>query len=386
MYKKIFYRELIGKKRILYSIFLVFLFIYAIIAFLTHNFEEQLNKNNMPAAEYCGIVDVNMQSKDLKELKDYIESNESYSNIKVVSCMNSSILTMSSGPLYSVNLDVNAFKDEYLNKKVKSMLSEGRLPQNSKEILVGNYFLKYFGLNLGDNIGKSPLYHKDRVVLGYLHLELDKDFDIEQLKDYKIVGIIDNEYYKFSIIRRYEPNYKSNKILFYFKNSNGYEQYESMSDDYNIGLMKNKLVGKQSLFYNISKTVSLISTMIIEIVILFVIIILVLMYLTKGMKKKVGILKSLGINDKTIIKIFASNLLYLLIIIDIISIGVTFLIFNLLNNSINSYYGFVINTYQLSVLNIIVNVCFTLITYISIIVCIKLRTIKTTPKNSILRG
>ena len=66
------------------------------------------------------------------------------------------------------------------------------------------------------------------------------------------------------------------------------------------------------------------------------------------MKKKIGILKSLGIKDKSVINLIAKNFLIFIVVIDFCTSRITNVLFTLLNKSIDDFYGFQVNTFAIT--------------------------------------
>lgn len=180
-------------------------------------------------------------------------------------------------------------------------LSQGSsLPSNGKkEVLLGAYAARYYKLNIGDKI--------------QIGLSLDKDNDAASEGEYTVCGILNDnvDYFKGSLIMSKDTwsnqygEVADNTILFYFKNDEEYKNVMNSIDALSkensakMNLMSNYANNRSAKesFYNNVKFIIALS---------IVAIIVLLFFLIRGMKKKVGLLKALGLPEKNVIKFFVA--------------------------------------------------------------------------------
>jgi predicted lysophospholipase L1 biosynthesis ABC-type transport system permease subunit len=93
---------------------------------------------------------------------------------------------------------------------------------------------------------------------------------------------------------------------------------------------------------------------------------LIISFLVKGVSKKVGILKALGISDKTIIFIFIGGLTILLAFSFLISIAADIIVYTILNREYSKFLGFAVEKYKLSAEGILLQVMSALILLFSV--------------------
>ena len=201
----------------------------------------------------------------------------------------------------------NYDKDHYLFNSI----SKGSLIKNpTNEILIGDSLANEMNVTVGDKV-KIAIPKTDKTILG----------NIPRFKTLEIVGIFDLGLYEYdsnliflssSIVRKlllYDDD-KYNKIEFYTSFPNDIEQFK-----YNVELEISNLFLN---FYSISwkdQNQSLINALKVEKNVMFIILSLIilvaslniisgLIIFVKEKNKDIGILKTLGMNNKSIVKIF----------------------------------------------------------------------------------
>ena len=369
MKKKIFFKEFLGKRTSTLIFTVAFLFINIILIFTTKNLKDLLDGTQKPDAVIYGRRIGFLSYADIADEMDYLIKHDTDNDLEIVPCKTHIVDTINSGSMEETNIDVNAFKIDYLEKHIQPLLCEGRLPEQDNEIVVGNYFIKFFKLKVGDNM--------------YIDNQIN---EIEDYREFKIVGVIKNPTFQFSIIKIFQEDYQPNKILIYFNNgTKSMDKFEVIKANIERELPSNNF-GPYSTQYDEMENVIIIVSFVVHIVIYLIIALLIILYITKGMKKNIGILKALGIKDRNIFNLIANNFLFFTVVINFIAIGITNILFVLLNKSIDNFYGFKVSAFRFTWDMVLVNIAFNVLLYIIVFASIKIRTTKSTPKESMLRG
>lgn len=386
MKRRIFIKEFLGKKSTTVFLILAFLSINIILAFITNSLLNQFDGAKRPDVVVYGKANQEMVYMNIANEIDYFLENDTNNYFHIFPCKAVQCLEVTQSPMKKANIEINAFKSDYLKKHVQSMLSEGRLPEKDNEVLAGNYFLNYFSLKNGDNIGTEVLFDNRGEPTMLLNLDIgNPEVEFMDFKEFKVVGVVKNPTYQFTVIRTFEKDYQPNKMLIYFNNGKAsLEKFKELRDDLEIDIPSNNF-GSYSIQYNEGENLSLIVSFSVQLLVFLIISMLIILYITKGMKKKIGILKSLGIKDKSVINLIAKNFLIFIVVIDFIALGITNVLFTLLNKSIDDFYGFQVNTFAITRDVLLVNIVFNVLLSIIIFVSVKVRTTKSTPKESMLR-
>ncbi len=196
------------------------------------------------------------------------------------------------------------------NHYLYNSIIKGSLARDDQDVLIGDSLAKAMGVNVGDKI-KIAIPKTDKTILG----------NIPRYKSLKISGIFDLGLYEYDstlifvsspLVRKlllYENN-NYNKIEFFLPNPNDVENFKfkinnnlsiSNSDlypiswkDINQTLINALKVEKNVMFIILSLIILVASLNIVSGLIIFV----------KEKNKDIGILKTIGMTNKSIVKIF----------------------------------------------------------------------------------
>lgn len=386
MYRNIFVREFMGTKLRMARLSVIMIMVYVLLSISLSLFLDNKAMNNVADVELRGTnksseITYEMYN-DIDPIFNFFTEMDDNNDFNIYPVISRTLVTMQVSPLKKVDLTIQAYEDKYLKDHLINKLIEGRLPENSKEIIIGGYFQKHYDLKVGDLLGSTVLQGTSGLSMLF-NISL---YDNNTFEDYKIVGVISDDDLNFSIVRQYDGNIKPNRMFIYFNNNHSYKKYTEIAElAAEQGL--NSLIGGQKDNYIIKKNASLnyIMTTVYISLLFITILMFTIMYIMKGTNRKIGILKALGIQDKVIIKIFANGFYILLTFSMLISVIIVNIIFYFMNKSINNFYGFDVNTYQYSWNIIITKIIYSLICYVMILVLIKLRTLMVTPKECITK-
>lgn len=386
MYRSIFVREFMGTKLRMVRLVIIMIMVYVLLSVSSSLF---MNNKAMKDVADVELRGTNKSSeityemyKDIEPVYNFFTGMDANNDLDIYPVISRTLVTVQASPLKKVDLNIQAYEKDYFVRHLESKLIEGKLPENNKEIIIGGYFQKFFELNVGDLLGRTLLQGPNDLNMIF-NISL---YDNDTYEDYKIVGIIADEDLNFSIVRLYDSNIEPNRMLIYFNNDKSYEKYAEIAEEAaKQGL--SSLIGGQKDNYIVKKNARMnyILTAVFISLIFITILMFTIMYIMKGTNRKIGILKALGIQDKVIVKIFANGFYVLLTFSMIISVVIVNIIYYFMNKSINSFYGFDINTYQYSLNVIALKIIYSLICYIMIYVLIKLRTLMVTPKECITK-
>jgi predicted lysophospholipase L1 biosynthesis ABC-type transport system permease subunit len=107
---------------------------------------------------------------------------------------------------------------------------------------------------------------------------------------------------------------------------------------------------------------------------------LIISYLVKGINKKIGILKALGIKDSIIIKIFVGGLAWVSTVALSISILVVFVINYFINKQLSNFLGFSVTRYKITGNVLAYQVLIAIVLFAVIFFIIKYKTTRISPK------
>lgn len=251
MERKIFFKEFIGKKSTRVLLIVAFLFINIILAFATNNLLSQFDGSKKPDVVIYGKANHELVYTDIADEIDYFIENDRNNDFEIIPCKAVQCLEVAQSPMKKANIEINAFKSDYLKKHVQSMLLEGRLPEKDNEVLVGNYFLNYFSLKNGDNIGTEVLFDNRGEPTMLLNLDIgNPEVEFMDFKEFKVVGVVKNPTYQFTVLRTFEEDYQPNKMLTYFNNGKiSSEKFEEVKANLERDMPSNNL-GLYSIQYN----------------------------------------------------------------------------------------------------------------------------------------
>ncbi|HEY9059124.1 MAG TPA: FtsX-like permease family protein [Pseudobacteroides sp.] len=388
MFRKIFINVLFENKKILiaFSSILVILFVYIGVQVMFAT--SQLTQLAMPDIEITGKLDsdgllryklYNDQSGLSSKLKELY--NKDYNIYPVVSrnILSNQSTTMS----FKVNYWIYGVENNFFDDQLKGYIKDGRMPKpGEKETLIGNYAAHYYKVKVGDKI-KIPV-------------TLKKDYEKSDISTYTVSGILDDniDYFKGAIFisRDTYESINSNKtvenlVLIYSKKSIDSKEYEKIYNsfiglkaDYNIGQINANFYQKDTSKRNV--IINIIFVLFMSVIIVF----LLLSYLMKGITKKIGLLKALGISDSYIIKTFLGGLSVTVVFATLLSIISGYIVKTYINKKISEFLEFSVSYYSINKYVILFTLAMSLLMFIVIFVIIKLKSSRISPRDAMLKS
>lgn len=342
MKRKIFVNLFFEKKSYL-MLYIIIITLFTVYIGLQSIFlEKQFQKSFYPDIVINGSMDEDgvMRYKLYRDIDGVVNEldNTVPDNVNYQKLVERNLLFVNDG-INQIEYRVLGMNDKDISIFSNYLSKGSSLPSNGKkEVLLGAYAARYYKLNIGDKI--------------QIPLSLDKDNDTESEGEYTVCGILNDnvDYFKGSLIMSKDTwsaqygEVADNTILFYFKNDEEYKNVMNSIDSLSkensatMNIMSNYANNRSAKesFYNNVKFIIALS---------IVAIIVLLFFLIRGMKKKIGLLKALGLPEKNVIKIFCGGLLLITIFALVLSIGFEFLFVNMLNSKSSSFYGFAVKEY-----------------------------------------
>ena len=387
MYKKIFINIFFEKKRILIAFVAIFtlLLLYAGVQLIFLG--QQSAQVAIPDFQITGRIgddgvfyyrmynDMDGLSADIKKLVG--------NDMRIYGVTARNLLTMEDAKTFQkIYYLVYGVEDSFLDNELGNCLKAGRLPEpGKKEALIGSYAARHFKVNVGDKLNVGVTLNKEV-----------KDSDSMQ---YTVSGILNDnvEYFKGGIFISRETFGKStnievdeNLILSYFKDTNSIKTYDrinkdlmSLNDKYKFGAISVNYQQKYNIKKNIIITV--VSVLCISLVILF----LLISYLMKGITRKIGLLKALGISDGYITKTFVGGLgLSILVSMIFAAVGIN-IVKSLLNRSVSSFLGYQIEQFFVNPYIYILLSSLGIALFIMVYVMVKFTSSRISPRDAMLK-
>lgn len=304
----------------------------------------QLEKSNFPDMEIYGAPDEDgvMRFKLYNDIGDVpqILEDETNGGVRFQSVIIRNLLTVSDN-FNQVQYRVIGMLDSDIALFSKYMKS-GQIPQaDRKEVLLGSYAARYFGVDVGDRLD--------------LKLTLSKDNMDEPEGEYVVSGILNDnqQYYKGSIIisketwQKENMQVKDNMLYLYMNSEDGYKNVlsaiESL-DDQNARLIN---IANNYSATNSAKS-SIMNSIVVICAISLIVIALLFFFLMRGMGKKIGLLKALGLPEKKITQILCGGLLIITIIAVVVSLTCEFGVVTYMNAQATKFYGFKVKEYSVN--------------------------------------
>lgn len=387
MFRKLLTNVFFEKKRILFAIIIITTILLTYVGIQVAYYSNRGSTLATPDFEVYGKGDI-YGSRGYELFGDVSTLSEETKNvlgddIKVYGMVVRNIETKSKNGFFErISYWVYGVEDSFLEDVIKKQLKEGKMLSSGKdEVVIGAYAANYFKLKVGDKIN--------------IPITLGKDMDMKDKGKYIVTGIINEnaDFFKSGIFMSKNTfdtdkgKTNENAIVGYFKGNKAVEKYKNnynglskLFSKHNIGSInenfRNKLDVKRNIVINIS------FVCLISIVILF----LLVSYFMKGIKKKIGLLKALGISDRYILKVIVGGLGIILLLSLILSNIITFLVSLYMNKSISDFLGFSVEVISINWLVILVETTITLVQVITISIAIKLISAKISPRDSMIKS
>ncbi|MBM7613948.1 FtsX-like permease family protein [Alkaliphilus hydrothermalis] len=341
MFQKVFINIFFEKRRTLVAFMSIIIILLMYIGVQTVFYIKESNNLNVPDVTMSGRGDEDgeIRFKLYKEVlglsKELDELLEEKSTVYSITARN--ILTVDGiQEVEKINYWIYGVSDSFFEQELKDSLKEGALPQKGmKEIIIGSYTARKYNAKVGELID--------------LPITLKEQVNQNDLSQYKVVGILNDNisYFRGALFisketfKKHNPDWAEaeNMVFAYFNNSSN-EVYEEMLDNnpliskYNIGSISNNYIQKQNSMTNI--LINALMTFGISCIILF----LLISYIMKGISKKIGLLKALGISDKYINKVFIGGMGLFMLLSLLTSLAGVFAINKYLNYSFSKFLGY----------------------------------------------
>lgn len=318
---KLFFKEFIGNK-VKASIFLLIVTIFlVVIGYLWVDIISGSNNNNVADVtiygERYGRDFEFVMYEDLSQIKDVLYSVQGSEKISVVESITRLIVYVED--IYSWNritYSVKGYDEEWMRSHIS--LKEGYYPiSGNKEVLIGSFFAQMIDANVGDYIGEDE-YTISNMEHVMIPICLEQNLDNYQLEKYKVVGIIDEsmDEFNYSVVLPYiqkESTLGTNTVELYFSSDDDVEVYRQFIDELrksnvSIGTVSENYVQKSNI------RAEIILNTLFSVAFATMVIYLLLIYLCKGIDRKLGLLKSFGIRNRTITGVFAGGISGLVLI------------------------------------------------------------------------
>lgn len=194
-------------------------------------------------------------------------------------------------------------------------LKEGKIPSDrKKEVLLGSYASRYYQAGVGDKLN--------------IGITLEKENDNVQEGMYVVSGILsDNaDYFKGAVILSKEDWCEQNGEI----------------EDNAVFIYLNNYFGNSEARKSFSQSVGVIC------IVSMIVIVMLFFFLMRGMVKKIGLLKALGLPEKNIITIFCGGLFAITMFAVGLSLIYEYTFVLYMNYKANEFYGYPVREYSLN--------------------------------------
>lgn len=382
MGRKVFINIFFEKKTMLavyvsiITIFTVFLGIQSIL--LGKQFQETLCPDIVlnGAMDEDGVMRYKLY-QDIGSVPDTLEGDLK-GKVKVQPVIIRNLLT-ASNDLNRVEYRVYGMHDNDISE-LSRYLKKGKLPASGKnEILIGSYASRFYKAGVGDTLN--------------LPVTLGKDNSSCEDGVYTVSGVLsDNvDFFKGAIILSKETwcnansDIQDNAVFMYVADEKAYkaatEAINSLEDEAASSIsVSNNYFGNSSAKKSFSQSLSVIC------VVSLIVIVLLFFFLMRGMSKKIGLLKALGLPEKSITRIFCGGLFIITVIAVAVSLVYEYSFVMYMNSKANEFYGFHVSEYSLNRYSIISVLALNLINMLAAAVTITWLGKKVSPRDAMLKS
>lgn len=382
MLGKLFINVFFEKKKFLVLFMLVLFSVVVFLSFQIMMISNQYEQVAMPDIEVTGRIDDDgvfryKMYNDISGFSDEVKSlTEGKAKVYGTICRN--ILTQND--LFNkISYVILGVDEQFLSEELSQYIKEGRLPQKGKkEAVIGSLAARYYKVKVGDRLN--------------IHVSLKKQIEDEDKSSCIVSGILsDNvDYFKGAIFISKETyssditSQEENLSFLYVKDGNEYDEVfkacDSMTKKQKIGTIRSNFTQKSSLMKAIVTNTAMI------LAICLLIVFLILSLLMKGIKKKIGLLKALGISDQKIIHSFAGGLGISSGAAVMAGMAGSFLLKNLLNSSISNYLGYKVEQYKLNAYVFLCILALETVILATVFVSIYLLSRRVSPRDAMLKN
>ncbi|MFA9377822.1 MAG: FtsX-like permease family protein [Lachnotalea sp.] len=382
---KIFTKILFEKKRILILYILMIIFALTFLNMRLISMDNDLKQSNVPDIIIKGKMDEDGVLKykyynGIPELASQL-SETLASKAKVYGIVTRSMMT-DRDPLTNnyIEYTIYGVPNDFLKNELNDEMTKGNLPEEDKnQAIMGNYAQNYYNVNVEDKI-EQPI-------------TLNSDWQKNDIGLYTLSGVLSNnlEYFKGAIIlskdtfkNKYQ-NVDDNIVYIYVDNKEAYEQalaavQEIKMNDTTIGTITMNFYAKQYTIRN--AFIGCISIALISVVF----ILLLIAYLMKGTTVKIGILKALGLPNRTIILTFNGGIFITLLLSSLLSLITTYITTILFNQSLSNFLGYKVIEYNVNSYCVFADVGFVLLCFLVSYMHIYRINNKTLPKEAMAKN
>jgi ABC-type lipoprotein release transport system permease subunit len=239
---------------------------------------------------------------------------------------------------------VYGFDDAFIEEKLSPYIIEGKLPTvGEKEALVGAYFAERFGITVGDAIPQA--------------ITLSKQWDESDIDNYIVSGILNENvsaYFvgsaiisreTFENVRGKENN---NFLIGYYRSQNEQRNRELFvemnhtSSDYGVPEGRYNYSQKTFAKYQIYVASGILF------IAGFAMISIMIAYIIKGIDRKIGLLKAIGLSTSSLMKYFVGGFSAVIGMAVALATVVISVATRVMNQYISNFYHFSVHTYMLN--------------------------------------
>jgi len=388
MYKKIFINIFFEKKRILIAFISVFIILLLYVGIQMVILFSQSTQFSIPDVQMNGKLD----DDGVYRYKMYNDTTGLSQRVKelvgdemrVYGAISRNICSIESAKTFEkVNYMVYGVYDDFFNNELKNSLKEGRLPSpGKKEAVIGSYAARYFNVKVGDKL-EPPV-------------TLNKNPGNTDSSQYIVTGILnDNVYYfkgaifisKQTFEQGNGKNNQENTTLIYFRDSDSLKAYDK------VRKIRNEIINKYNatnIIENYEQKYNSLKSMIYNLAFVFVISILILFllisYFMKGVTKKVGLLKALGVSDSFITKTFIGGFGASILLSIIIALIGVHAVKAYLNYNLSQFLGYSVQQYMINTYVYLSVILLAVLLFGVVLAIIKYKSYKISPRDAMLKA
>ncbi len=275
-----------------------------------------------------------------------------------------------------------ACEHDFLEEVIKEFIYEGRVPEKGKkEIILGGYLANIAGIKVGDTVYSIDLGNE--VTGGKMFFDVTGE--LTEIP-YTVVGILNSTGARFDYSVLFEAetqeNVAPNVVWIYLPTKESEESYREITSD--INLADYDVVGcSESIGMSGAKGLKNLIPLFVSV---FAVVVegLLLAYAMKGISRKLGILKAMGIRDSYIFKCYLGGITLIQFISSIVSIITTKVICDVLNSGYSEEIGFPITVFHVSIRVVLFMLIIVAVVLTSIAGLLKIRIYSVSPKKAMI--
>lgn len=351
MKRRLFVKEFIGSKRKICFFSLIVTFFLVIVGLVWIDLITNSTSSNEADVIICGeLNELKYGFKLYEAIPETLEASKimDENTVQVVPCVTRCIISVQS--IYSLNevmCTVKGYEEQFIRNQL--VFAQGRAPKTgAKEVALGNYMAQMLHVSVGDVIGEGEY---EIAGMGHVGIALTLEDNLENFESqgYTVVGIVDENLSEvnYSVIMPYSADDTSiipNTLEFYFKEDAAIDSYRAFIDtcrnkEIDMGSVSERFVLKNNMKSQMAVSIG------ISALLSFVVIYLLVSYLSKGIGKKLGLLKSFGIKNSTVTKIFSGGLSILVGISYFFNVALVNVICYSRNKQLSKFLGFEVHKY-----------------------------------------